>query len=1171
MRYASVGMGVIGRRLLFLSTLVLALGGCKIVLEPEEGGSIRSENGRRTCAGPTCTIDIWWDGGYSETFYAIPNRGYEFAGWKKGPGLLCGGSTEPCVLQNIPAEFTRLNITMRLVAQFRDLGDAPLTVNVQSLRKPLSIYTGLGVYVIEKKGTYSLGSIPVGSLYNLDIGYDGDNQACRFDKPYGKVTSDSEIVVQLSCSKYKPRPSFDGYFYADVQVGESTEWGFQAFDADTSFLSVNYELLDGPEGGDLDFQVLAGGNTLALSGSVPGLYTIMVSLSDGTSQVTEDLKVRVLNEEPVVGLVRLEPATTADPIVAGFEDGPPTDPEGFDVSVRYEWQVNRRPLAGYSGSTLPTGVAKRDDWVQVFVTVSDGGNDVLVKSNIIRVADSPVQVKIAELPASVTQQGFADVPVSASDFDGPPQLELAYRPVGMRLENGRLSWAPDLEMFEASQTVRFGVRNADNHDIVEHFSVQLTDEARQPLLAKSGLYTPRSATAFSVGQFDDDAAVEVLLSDRATRFMTVEYRDGEYFQDWLHPFLLSPEFVVKEAFGVDIDDDGVLEVIAWSEQQLYVINGRDTRARLLYEVAEGESITSASAADLANDSGPELVLMVGNSLRIIDGESGQLAREIPVKPRSIFGPNAAVLGNIDGDAGLEAVVRSGAAYDLQTGQLDWEVERPFYQMNLVDVNGDGISELFAMDEGKPTLYSGLDGSILWELERPFPSACDLAAGELDDQPGDELLVMQCDGLDVNLIAYAATHTGMSELWREEAPGRGKTGTTVADIDGDGQQEIVWATEVSISFPNQIAVAELVGDGIEITRNDATLAWGTAYAAGAFTNTEGEERAVFHSSGSTRGHRMLFIDEAGEISLGESFGENYSRYYASALADYDSDGRPELIVGSSENSEGKLVALDVDTRVVEASYEWNHERESVLSIDLHDFNGDGREDIYALLKHDPLGLSTVYSFSVVDLYNGVQLGRGRFLEDLIAMAIVDLDGDKVPEIVTSSKTELRSWRWNMQEGIFERFSAGTQDFACTDFEVGDIAGDGREELVCHVYDQFANSSLTEFETVLHVLDNQLQPMWTLSLPYAITTMSLDDRESPVRNLYLGARADRACTHRFECSAGVSLNLISLEKGHPVLESPPLLGGDGVQGLYGTKGPDGRRRLIFATDRAMYQTR
>ncbi len=73
-------------------------GGCKILVEVPEGGSVVTASGTFGCdEGASCSVDVF-DVNFDETFSAVAADGYEFAGWKKRNRGLCGGKDAPCAL-----------------------------------------------------------------------------------------------------------------------------------------------------------------------------------------------------------------------------------------------------------------------------------------------------------------------------------------------------------------------------------------------------------------------------------------------------------------------------------------------------------------------------------------------------------------------------------------------------------------------------------------------------------------------------------------------------------------------------------------------------------------------------------------------------------------------------------------------------------------------------------------------------------------------------------------------------------------------------------------------------------------------------------------------------------------------------------------------------------------
>ena len=84
--------------LLLVGVFSAGLSGCKIELTIPEGGQVRSGSGAYVCTeGQRCQINVD-DLDFDETFYAVPNPGYEFQGWLKKHRSFCGGKRESCRL-----------------------------------------------------------------------------------------------------------------------------------------------------------------------------------------------------------------------------------------------------------------------------------------------------------------------------------------------------------------------------------------------------------------------------------------------------------------------------------------------------------------------------------------------------------------------------------------------------------------------------------------------------------------------------------------------------------------------------------------------------------------------------------------------------------------------------------------------------------------------------------------------------------------------------------------------------------------------------------------------------------------------------------------------------------------------------------------------------------------
>ena len=79
-------------------TSIAAPTACKVQIEtPVEGDVTTTSTAIECAAGQVCSVDVS-DIFFEETFVADPAPGWHFAGWKKRPSGLCGGSATPCAI-----------------------------------------------------------------------------------------------------------------------------------------------------------------------------------------------------------------------------------------------------------------------------------------------------------------------------------------------------------------------------------------------------------------------------------------------------------------------------------------------------------------------------------------------------------------------------------------------------------------------------------------------------------------------------------------------------------------------------------------------------------------------------------------------------------------------------------------------------------------------------------------------------------------------------------------------------------------------------------------------------------------------------------------------------------------------------------------------------------------
>ena len=109
-------------RALVVVLCALTLVSCKIVQRVSPGGKVVSQTTLNDCGeGRVCAVQPEAGALFVETFTAQPEPGYEFVGWEKAPGYLCGGKADSCAV-TVPATLTGFAVDMELSALFAPEG-----------------------------------------------------------------------------------------------------------------------------------------------------------------------------------------------------------------------------------------------------------------------------------------------------------------------------------------------------------------------------------------------------------------------------------------------------------------------------------------------------------------------------------------------------------------------------------------------------------------------------------------------------------------------------------------------------------------------------------------------------------------------------------------------------------------------------------------------------------------------------------------------------------------------------------------------------------------------------------------------------------------------------------------------------------------------------------------
>ena len=327
--------------------------------------------------------------------------------------------------------------------------------------------------------------------------------------------------------------------------------------------------------------------------------------------------------------------------------------------------------------------------------------------------------------------------------------------------------------------------------------------------------------------------------------------------------------------------------------------------------------------------------------------------------------------------------------------------------------------------------SGFEPEVVWEVEG---NACSQpAVGDIDSNGMPDIVVtlgwlFESQG---ELVAY----TGEGSLLWETSGAKIAygSGPTLADLDGDGQAEIlaVRLHKYNLMTNSEVSVVMFDSQGNELAESDL-------YVDGEFDQVTGIAVADMDHDGHAEivAGRVILNDDLSERGVGRS-GRGCDNFVGlsglwgegamPAIADMDLDGVDEVIVGDA--------FYDPDGREIMKTY------------------GDDGAPAIANLDSDPEGeyVRATYSKLVAHDTDGTELwtfdlpGAGGDNPGIMSNAsIADIDGDGLPEVVAARANKL--WAVNGEDGSVLWSAKITDTTGATGASMFDFEGDGIQEVV-----------------------------------------------------------------------------------------------------------------------------
>lgn len=276
-----------------------------------------------------------------------------------------------------------------------------------------------------------------------------------------------------------------------------------------------------------------------------------------------------------------------------------------------------------------------------------------------------------------------------------------------------------------------------------------------------------------LAQWDDSSARRLVVFEGADLRMS-------------HVLDLPNRFNAREI--KDVDADGALEILGSDRNGDATVLDFATGA-VEFAVTEFSS-SGFKSAQFDTDPALELMLLRGlnGPIQILDGATHAVEWVAP----SGYGFQVEV-GNFDGDAGtLEiASILNEFSRVFATSPGYGVLATPYLpghpQSSVYDIDGDGRDELLL----SRLAVDALTGAEIYEYLTPPFDVKQVRAGEFDDRPGPEVMLIGSDqGLGGSIVVFDPF--SLETLHREVSSGGQFSTTLLADLDRDGAEELMLA-------------------------------------------------------------------------------------------------------------------------------------------------------------------------------------------------------------------------------------------------------------------------------------------------------------------------------------------------------------------------------------------
>lgn len=447
--------------------------------------------------------------------------------------------------------------------------------------------------------------------------------------------------------------------------------------------------------------------------------------------------------------------------------------------------------------------------------------------------------------------------------------------------------------------------------------------------------------------FNNDGKTEIICSagsgfgsGKYWYFLEYNEQNGEYEISWVSGWKDDYSEYISTIEYFDLESNGSYEILCGYRNGKVDIYDAESRVLLTSFETGADWLNCIKYGDADNDGVNEIICCDDDNSYIVNESTFDL--ELTIE----FGGSDMDIGDVDADEYIELIYTNGDVILLNgttiTNKWDFNPDSEYGQLELSDIDADDMLEIVYT----PGWYKiKIFDADLQELKGEIDSDLDVDALLLADVNGDGVdELLYGDGQWGNIYCHDANTTAL--MWDIDNPEHGTTEINVADVDNDGQLEVMWGAGCSSTGSDHIFIHEIPSGNFEYQSKHIDPPFYSVEIGD--VDDDGEAEIVTLSSASNSGYDSGIMtifnaeDHSIEWQCDEQYFENvWEGMYAMEIEDIDGDGGTEIIVAAGRTYTGKIWIINGQTYEIESSYIFNVEDfDEFYSLDVADVDGDG---------------------------------------------------------------------------------------------------------------------------------------------------------------------------------------------------------------------------------------